>query len=329
MSDLYPWLMPVWQHWQANLQSNQWPSALLLTVDDGMGGELLVEQLSASLMCEHFEQQACGFCHSCELMKLGNHPDVHKIAAEKEGKSISIDQIRATNRIAQSSSQLGRYRLIIIEAAHRMTESAANALLKTLESSSSECLFLLITSKYNKLLPTVISRCQQWHIASPDPQITQDWIEKELAKTSKTDVSHKVPRYLIALNHFAPLQTLTFIKNGDDKAYFALETAFVQFFSTPIADIDTVWSTIQADPSVHLTWLWLLLNDSIKVHFGLQQQHLLPASYNLSQKISYSLLYKYSQLLRSLITQLSDHAGLNAELLTLNWLMNFHEEVCL
>ncbi|MCV5746812.1 hypothetical protein OFN42_42035, partial [Escherichia coli] len=77
----------------------------------GLAVEKLVEFFSHALLCQNYSSEACGFCHSCQLTKSQSHPDLHWIRPEKEGKAITVDQIRACNRLAHESSQLNGYRL--------------------------------------------------------------------------------------------------------------------------------------------------------------------------------------------------------------------------
>ncbi len=117
-------------------------------------------------MCVNYESEACGFRHSCELMKSGSHPDFHVIEPEKEGKSITVDQVQVSNRWAQQSSQLGGF-LRVILLNWPANESASNALLKTLEEPASNCIFILSTRNSNRLMPTILSRCQQFNVVCP------------------------------------------------------------------------------------------------------------------------------------------------------------------
>ncbi|MCZ6404791.1 DNA polymerase III subunit delta', partial [Vibrio parahaemolyticus] len=118
-----PWLKPVWDNLKVGLDSNRIPGALLLQSEPGLGAEQLVESLSHALLCQNYSSEACGFCHSCQLVQSQSHPDLHWIKPEKEGKSITVDQIRASNRLAHESSQLNGYRVFVIEPADMMNES--------------------------------------------------------------------------------------------------------------------------------------------------------------------------------------------------------------
>ncbi|MFB9216847.1 DNA polymerase III subunit delta' [Vibrio sinaloensis] len=320
MSRLYPWLESVWHEWQASLQSGRFSNAAMLVAEPGLGGEQLIDVFSRAVMCSNYEHEACGFCHSCQLMQSGNHPDFHLVKPEKEGKAISVEQIRLCNRQAQESSQLGGLRLFIIEPAESMNESAANALLKTLEEPSSHCLFLLVTHRANSLLPTITSRCQQWHLIPPSSESVASWLSEQTNKS--------VPAFAAHINNNAPLTTLAFVDEGKDKQYSKLEQALLDVVQGK-GDALKLAKELSTETADKLTWLWFLLTDAQKVHFGVQLPQFTPGAASIAASSDYALLYSQAQALSQLIEQLREHTGLNSELLILDWLFKFNGETCL
>lgn len=320
MTQLYPWLESIWQEWQASLEADRFSNASILSVDNGLGAEKLVERFARSVMCSNYATEACGFCHSCQLMSSGSHPDYHVIKPEKEGKTITVDQIRHCNRLAQESSQLAGIRLFIIEPAESMNESAANALLKTLEEPSGNCLFLLVTYRANALLPTIVSRCQQWSITNPDSVSVANWLAKQQAK--------EVPAYAAHINNNAPLKALEFANQGNVEHYQQFEKQLIALAKGQ-GDVIKLAKELAANPTEYLPWLWYLLTDAQKVHFGLNEPFFTPGSGALAQCLSYDVLYQQALTLSALIEQLREHPGLNSELLILDWLFKFNEESCL
>ncbi|MGF1694878.1 DNA polymerase III subunit delta' [Vibrio lamellibrachiae] len=319
MQLLYPWLDETWQHWQRNLENDQFTNSTLLVARDGLGAEQLVKRFSQALMCSNDKTQACGFCHSCSLMQSSNHPDVHFISPEKEGKSISVDQIRQCNQIAQESSQLSGFRLFVIQPAEAMNESAANALLKTLESPGNQCLFLLVTQRKELLLPTIVSRCQQWNVKAPSSEVASLWVAERL----KQDV----PQYIAHLNDNAPLKLEAFIKQDHLKSYNAIEASMLSMVKGEDSFL-TLGKNLNDGSVEKLQWLWYLLCEAQKAHFQVAETSSHSAAYELSQYVSYDLLYQQTQSLSALITQLRTFPGLNHELLISDWLIKFNEEVC-
>ncbi len=321
MNELHPWLQNTWSTWKAQLNNRSFASATLLVSSAGLDTFQLAERFAHALMCNTSDSEPCGFCHGCDLMQSGNHPDFHVVKPEKEGKAITVDQIRQCNRIAQESSQLSGYRLFVIEPAQTMNESAANALLKTLEEPPEKCVFVLIATKANALLPTIISRCQQVVIADPQPEMVTTWLQKELS----TDI----PLYASHLNGNGPVQTKVFIESNGIKTYNSIEESLLAAIKGDVASALTCSQLINKAPIERLSWLWYLLTDAQKVHFGVDQQTLTPGCRTLSSQLSYPILEKQTQALMRLIEQLRHFSGLNSELLVMDWIFKFNEETCL
>jgi DNA polymerase III subunit delta' len=103
---------------------------------------------------------ACGVCRACTRIAAGQHPDVALIAPE-EKTVITIDQIRGLATRANLRAYEGSVKVWILDPAHEMQEPAANAFLKTLEEPPAGSLFLLVTTAFSALLPTIRSRCQE------------------------------------------------------------------------------------------------------------------------------------------------------------------------
>ncbi|NLS11503.1 DNA polymerase III subunit delta' [Vibrio sp. SM6] len=316
----YPWLTPLWHQWQGALTRNVLPNALLLNSAEELGAEALVNQLAQTLLCQHSDIEPCGFCHSCSLFLARNHPDFHSLNPEKSGKSITVDQIRQCNRLAQESSQLGGYRVFIIEPADAMNEAAANALLKTLEEPGLRCYFILMTAHPQRLLPTILSRCQQWYLATPSTQTSLEWLSQR--------GQHHITAAMLKLNSGSPLRAERFFRDDQWSAYQKVESEFLAVLLNESADEAPLVSAIITETLPRLAWLWHLLCDGQKTHFSLNDATLLPGAQRLAE-VPYFRLQRMSQSLVALMQQLRTHSGLNEELLVMNWLIESREDVCL
>lgn len=100
----------------------------------------------------------CGECRACRNIANGQHPDVQMI--EPDGATVKIEQIRTLEADAALVPYEAQWKVFILNNAERMTEAAANALLKTLEEPARNTVFVLLTSTVAALLPTIVSRCQ-------------------------------------------------------------------------------------------------------------------------------------------------------------------------
>jgi len=138
------------------------PHAILINGVEGAGKNEFSQWLIQVISCsepEFFQQVLlpCKVCKSCLLHKSNTYPD--HLLIESDGKSIGVDQVRQASRFFEKTAQLGQCKTILITAAHNMTVSAANALLKTLEEPNADNYIVLLTSELETLLPTIISRC--------------------------------------------------------------------------------------------------------------------------------------------------------------------------
>ena len=140
------------------------PPSLIFAGPDGVGKRLLAIAAAQALNCQNpqttamGEIDACGTCASCSKIDRGVHPDVLVVEPGDTG-TIKIDQVRDVIDRAGYRPFEGRRRAVIIDQADALVPQAQNALLKTLEEPPSASVFLLVTSRPDALLPTVLSRC--------------------------------------------------------------------------------------------------------------------------------------------------------------------------
>jgi DNA polymerase-3 subunit delta' len=133
------------------------PQALLLTGPPNVGKSTLARFLAQRLNCQG-TPQPCGQCASCRKIISGNHPDVRIL--DSDDQALKIDDIRNLQRELSLSPNEGQYRVVALCNFERATQSAANALLKTLEEPASQVVLALTAGDPGALLPTIVSRCQ-------------------------------------------------------------------------------------------------------------------------------------------------------------------------
>jgi DNA polymerase-3 subunit delta' len=153
-----------------NLRSGRIANGYLFVGPEGVGKALAARAFLAALFCRCKKSavrgtaeegnfvSACGECPSCVKISKMEHPDIMWIAPEKN-KNIKIEDIRRAKGMVSYKPYEAAFSACVIEDAHMMTVEASNALLKVLEEPPGNSLFILISSKRELLLPTVISRC--------------------------------------------------------------------------------------------------------------------------------------------------------------------------
>lgn len=317
---IYPWQQPTWQAWQTLLMASRLHHAILYSAPAGSGRLALAATLAKTVLCREQQAVACGHCHSCQLFEADTHPDFHHLKPEAN-KQLGVDSIRAGNKFAWQTSQLGGKRVILIEAADRMGEAASNALLKTLEEPPQHCQFILLASGLNRLLPTVVSRCNKWVApALPEP-VVKAWLEAELQRP--------VSLQSVRLYAESPLSAKVFIEQGQEAQYLSLLSQFADFIGCHQGLI-SVAAQLGKQEAV-LEKLALALVDALKVQQSpeLELVHCdAKAMIAVLVLLPTRLLLSQLRALNQLNVQLKTQTGLNTELLLTNWLTQFiHSEI--
>ena len=146
---------------QDEIKKDRISHAYLFSAKKGCGKSKLAFEFAKASFCEVSELDSCGSCINCRKMDHQNHPD-YKLISVLEGKSaISINQIRELKKEIAYKPYDSDHKIYVIEAAEKMTKEASNSLLKTLEEPPSFATIILLAEDSGKLLPTIVSRCQQ------------------------------------------------------------------------------------------------------------------------------------------------------------------------
>ncbi len=144
------------------VKNNTLPQSYIFSGKEGIGKKLTALQLASQINCQYYPDYHCidkgGICLSCSKIKNGIHPDVKEVSPD--GNFIKGEQIKELIQTSGFKAFESNTRVYIIDAAHKMNASSANAMLKTLEEPPSDSVFILISSAPNAILPTITSRCQ-------------------------------------------------------------------------------------------------------------------------------------------------------------------------
>jgi len=143
--------------------------AWLVTGPPGSGRSIAALCFAAALQCTSDGVPGCGECRACTTTMAGTHADVRRIIPE--GLSIGVDEMRNIVQIASRRPGTGRWQIVLIEDADRLTEGAANALLKVVEEPPPSTVFLLCAPSVDPedIAITLRSRCR--HVALVTPPV--------------------------------------------------------------------------------------------------------------------------------------------------------------
>ena len=139
--------------------------AWLFTGPPGSGRSSAAVAFAQALVCP---SNGCATCNACRSVINNAHPDVEVIRTE--GLSIKIDEVRELLARVAWAPSMGGWRVVVMEDADRLTESAANALLKAIEEPGNRTVWLLCAPTLHDVLPTIRSRCRHLQLVTPSTQ---------------------------------------------------------------------------------------------------------------------------------------------------------------
>jgi len=168
-------------------QSQEMTHAWLFTGPPGSGRSNAALAFAAALVCRN---GGCNDCTDCKTATTGSHADVELI--KTEGLSIKIDEVRDLITRASWSPAVGNYRVVVIEDADRLTESAANALLKAIEEPGLRTVWLLCAPSSTDVLPTIRSRTRSLVLRTPSIAAVAKLLEKEKFSPAMADFAARV-----------------------------------------------------------------------------------------------------------------------------------------
>jgi DNA polymerase III subunit delta' len=173
---------------RTNTQTQEMTHAWLFTGPPGSGRSSAAVAFAQALICSN---NGCGTCTDCSSAKTSGHPDVEIIRTE--GLSIKVEEIRELLTRVSWAPSMGGWRVVVMEDADRLTESAANALLKAIEEPSTRTVWLLCAPTLHDLLPTIRSRCRHLQLRTPSLEaVTQVLINRDKITPTMADFAARI-----------------------------------------------------------------------------------------------------------------------------------------
>ena len=158
---------------KAAMEQGRVGHAYLFSGPRGVGKTTTARLIAMTANCDGLPGSAgpgvkpCGECESCMSVRAGNHPDVMEIDAASNN---SVDDVRELREKVGLSAMRGGKKIYILDEAHMMSRAAFNALLKTLEEPPEHVIFILATTEPEKIIPTILSRCQHYRFRRLTPE---------------------------------------------------------------------------------------------------------------------------------------------------------------
>jgi len=176
---------------------NRIAHAYLFVGPRGTGKTSTARIFAKALNCEKGPTPTpCGECAACRDIAAGTHLDVIEIdGASNNG----VDQVRDLRETVQYAPASGRYKVYIIDEVHMLSAAAFNALLKTLEEPPEHVKFIFATTEAQKVLPTIVSRCQRFDLRPISDELITERL-KRIAEVEKIEVS---PEALASISRLA------------------------------------------------------------------------------------------------------------------------------
>jgi len=169
-------------------ESQEMTHAWVFTGPPGSGRSSAAVAFAQALICPN---NGCGTCNDCNSAKTHGHPDVEIIRTE--GLSIKVEEVRELLTHVAWAPSMGGWRVVVMEDADRLTESAANALLKAIEEPGTRTVWLLCAPTLHDVLPTIRSRCRHLQLRTPSLQaVTNVLINRDHIAPAMADFAARV-----------------------------------------------------------------------------------------------------------------------------------------
>lgn len=169
------------------------PHAIIFSGVRGVGKTTSARLYAKALNCtQRVAAEPCNQCESCSAITNGNHEDVIEIDG---ASNTSVDDVRALRETISYVPRRSKFKVYIIDEVHMLSQSAFNALLKTLEEPPAHVIFVFATTEMQKIPETILSRCQVFHLQKLSLQV----IRKRLLEILESEAINCEEKALVAI----------------------------------------------------------------------------------------------------------------------------------
>ena len=262
---------------QAAMKHDRVAHAYLFHGEERIGKRFTAMRFAQALNCEESQDMespdACGFCRSCTQIEALTHPDFTLIEPDRElaNPQIKIEQIRGLEQQIIYRPLIGRFKIVLIDEADRMTIGAANALLKTLEEPPGHSIFVLTTSRPYALLPTIQSRCQSLRfVPAAQTQVEAALIVKRNIPPDDARLVAIASQSRVGLALHTDVKSL---RSTQDEFHTLLSSASLRSITVLLGAAESLAKSDRAGEA--LEWIAQWLRDLMLVTIGAQSDLLL------------------------------------------------------
>lgn len=283
INSFYPWHKDLAKKWISS--TDRFSHAWLIYGQEGIGKFDFCLAAAKSFLCHYPQPFFCNECNSCHLMDKSNHLDFRIVVPEalrdhynlnqqeleeftsssstssKPSNEIKIDQVRELENFFTLSPSLGKTKVVILGPVETLNQASSNSLLKILEEPLGDTIFLLFTHAIQKVIPTILSRCQRLPLPIPNMELSTEWLISRGVKN---------PKELLSMVSGAPLKALELNESSYEPVQYWVSDFVKDLNSGSLLNYDVYVEKLESIPNTQwLASLQALLTDLILTKQGL------------------------------------------------------------
>ena len=279
---IYSWFNKISEQ-LSRLNKTDFPQSVLFTGAQGIGREQFILRLIQDLLCQNSKSAACGQCQSCHLFKSKNHADFYQLNRLENKQSIGVDQIRSVIDWVELSATLDQGKVLFIREADKLSRSASNAILKTLEEPPANTIIILLCEYEKQLLPTIRSRCVHFLLATPKKEQARDFLIN-WNNEQANHINDEQINTLLTITQNAPFKAIALFESNKLEHRQTMISALTDIAvnqGSPVLATKEIIKVINKEPLDYVLYCLLtILIDIIKIQSMKHSKHLMNIDYH-------------------------------------------------